>query len=186
MFTKCGKSISVLILMLTLFSCENSILTIKEITREDTLPELSAYNIEYERISDQYRRVLLKSPLMERYGGEQPLTRFPEGFKITFYDTTGKAISFISANYGISLADKKIMTARNNVVVKNYETNEQLNTENLVWDQNKKLIYSNTFVKLTSPDRIVYGDSMRADESFASREIFNISAELEIADSTGY
>jgi LPS export ABC transporter protein LptC len=169
-----------------LFACENSIKSIQEITMEDTLPDLTAYNIEYEHISNQHRKVLLKSPYIVRYEGEEPNTTFPEGFEITFYDTTGKAISFISANYGINLINKKIMQARNNVVVINYETQEQLNTENLVWDQNKHEIYSNTFVKLSSPDRVVFGDSMRAEESFASREIFNINAELEVADSIGF
>ena len=153
---------------------------------EDTLPELTAYNIEYERIDGEHKKVLLKSPYIIRNEGENPSTTFPDGFEITFYDTTGKAISFISANYGISLIKQNIMQARNNVLVLNYETKEQLNTENLVWDQNKHEIFSNTFVKLTSPDRVVYGDSMRADESFASREIFNISAELEVADSLNY
>lgn len=173
-------------MLVMLFACENSIKTIQEITMEDTLPELTAYNIEYERISGQYKKILLKSPYIVRFEGEEPSTTFPDGFEITFYDTTGKAISFISANYGINLIKKNIMQARNNVVVINYETQEQLNTENLVWDQNKHEIFSNTFVKLSSPDRVIFGDSMRADESFASREIFNISAELEVADSLGY
>jgi LPS export ABC transporter protein LptC len=186
MYKKLVKSILGIFMLGMLFSCENSIKTIQEITMEDTLPELTAYNIEYERISDQYKKILLKSPYIVRFEGEEPSTTFPDGFEITFYDTTGKAISFISANYGINLINKKIMQARNNVVVINYETQEQLNTENLVWDQNKHQIFSNTFVKLTSPDRVVFGDSMQADESFASREIFNISAELEIADSLGY
>jgi LPS export ABC transporter protein LptC len=186
MYKKLVKSILGIFLLGMLFSCENSIKTIQEITMEDTLPALTAYNIEYERISDQYKKVLLKSPYIERFEGDEPSTIFPDGFEIIFYDTTGKAISFISANYGINLINKKTMQARNNVVVINYETQEQLNTENLVWDQNNRQIFSNTFVKLTSPDRVVFGDSMRADESFASREIFNISAELEVADSIGY
>ena len=187
MFKSALFSIAAIFIFFTLFSCENSITAIKEITQEDTLPDLTAFNIEYERISDQQKRILLKSPLVERFDNvPEPVTKFPEGFEITFYDTTGNAVSYISADYGISLTEKKIMTARNNVVVINYETNEQLNTENLVWDQNRQLIFSNTFVKLSSPDRIVYGDSMRADESFKSREIFNIRAELEISDTLKY
>lgn len=150
------------------------------------MPDLIAYNIDYERIVDQYKKVLLKSPYVIRYEGEEPSTTFPDGFEITFFDTTGKEISFIKANYGINLIKNKTMQARNNVVVINYETQEQLNTENLVWDQNRHEIYSNTFVKLTSPDRVIFGDSMRAEESFATREIFNISAELEVADSLEY
>lgn len=187
MYNPVNKSIGTIFILLMLFSCENSITSIREITQEDTLPDLTGYNIEFVRVSDQYKRILLKSPLVERFDNiEEPQTEFPQGFEITFYDTTGKAISLISAKYGISLSEKKIMTARNNVVVINYETREQLNTENLIWDQNRQLIYSNTFVKLTSPDRIVFGDSMRADESFKSREIFNIRAELEVSDTLNF
>ncbi len=178
------KSIITLFVVVMLFSCENSITTIQEITRTDTLPLVSAYNIEYERTDSGYLRVLLHSPKMERYEGKEPYTVFPDGFEITFYDTTGVPVSFIRANYGISYEKKKIMQARNDVVVKNYDTKEQLNTENLVWDQRKKTIFSNTFVKITSPDQIVYGDSLRSNESFTDRSIYHIRGELEVVDDT--
>jgi LPS export ABC transporter protein LptC len=111
---------------------------------------------------------------MKRYNGEDPYSEFPEGFEITFYDTSGIPKSFIRANYGISYSDRKLMRARNNVVVKNFETEEQLDTENLIWDQKKQLIYSSTFVKISTPDKTVYGDSLRAHESFKWRDIYNM------------
>ena len=165
-----------------LFSCENSMTEIQEITKEDTLPVVSAYNIEYIRTDSGHKQIVLKSELMERFDGKDPYAIFPDGFEVTFFDTTGKATSFMSANYGVSYEKRKFMRARNNVVVKNYETEEQLDTENLVWDQKKKLIYSNTFVKISSPDKIVYGDSMRANESFSEREIFNFRGVLEVEE----
>lgn len=153
-----------------------------EITKEDTLPVVSAYDIEYIRTDSGHKQVVLKGTLMEKYDGEDPYSIFPEGFEVTFYDTNGIAKSFIRANYGISYGKRKFMRARNNVVVMNYDTEEQLDTENLVWDQKKKTIYSNTFVKITSPDKIIYGDSMRANESFSEREIFNFRGVLEVKD----
>ncbi len=178
------KSIISLILVVVLFSCENSLTTIQEIIRMDTLPTVSAYNIEYERTDSGYLRVLLRSPKMERFEGKDPYSVFPDGFEITFFDTTGRAVSFIRANYGISYDKRKIMQARNDVVVKNYDTHEQLNTENLVWNQRKKTIFSNTFVKITSPDKIIYGDSLRSNESFTDRSIYHIRAELDVVDDT--
>ncbi|NOX84632.1 MAG: LPS export ABC transporter periplasmic protein LptC [Chlorobi bacterium] len=178
------KSIVTLFVVVMLFSCENSITTIQEITRTDTLPLVTAYNIEYERTDSGYLRVLLRSSKMERFEGKEPYTVFPDGFEITFYDTTGVPVSFIRANYGISYEKKKIMQARNDVVVKNFDTQEQLNTENLVWDQKKKTIFSNTFVKITSPDKIIYGDSLRSNESFTDRSIYHIRGELEVMDDT--
>jgi hypothetical protein len=35
-------------------------------------------------------------------------------------------------------------------------------------------------VKISSPDKIVFGDSMTANESFTRREIFGIRATIEI------
>ena len=178
------KSMITLIFMVMLFSCENSITTIQEITRVDTLPAVSAYNIEYERTDSGYLRVILRSPKMERFEGKDPYSVFPEGFEITFFDTAGTAVSFIRANYGISYDKRKIMQARNDVLVKNYDTQEQLNTESLEWDQRKKTIFSNTFVKITSPDKIIYGDSLRSNESFTDRSIYHIRAELDVVDDT--
>jgi LPS export ABC transporter protein LptC len=170
------------LLVVVLFSCENKMSEIQEITKEDTLPVVSAYDIDYIRTDSGHKQLVLKSPLMERYDGEDPYSVFPEGFEVTFFDTLGNATSFMRANYGISYTERKFMRARNNVVVKNFQTEEQLETENLVWDEKKKLIHSNTFVKISSPDKVVYGDSMRANETFSEREIFNFRGVLEVEE----
>ena len=57
------------------------------------------------------------------------------------------------------------MEAKNNVVVVN-QIGEKLNTEHLIWDEKKRRIYSNDFVKITKKDEIVIGEGMEADESF--------------------
>lgn len=178
------KSIIIVCSLVMLFSCENSITTIQEITQVDTLPVVSAFNIEYERTDSGYRQIILRSDRMDRFAGSDPYTVFPEGFEVTFYDTTGVETSFIKANYGITYEKRKYMYARNNVVVKNYDTEEQLNTENLEWDQKRKMIYSNTFVKITTPDKVVYGDSMHAHESFKKRDIYNMRGVFEVEEDT--
>lgn len=165
-----------------LFSCENSIKEVQEITLQDSLPLVTAHNVVYERTDSGYLQIVLKSPLMYRYKGKDNYAIFPDGFEVTFYDTTGKPLSYIRANYGISYEKKKVMKARNDVVVLNYETEEQLNTENLVWDQKKKSIVANTFIKITTPDEVIYGDSLHAHESFKSRSIYNMRGVFEVEE----
>ncbi len=164
------------------FSCENSLETIKTITQEDTLAALQAFNVDYTRTDTGQIQVRLLSPLMEKYGGNDAYTVFPEGFEVMFYDSTGNVSSSMKANYGIMYEKSKNMRARNDVVVKNFETNEQLFTENLFWDRKKKTIRSGTFVKIVTPDKVIYGDSLTASESFRNHEIFNIRGELEFDD----
>jgi len=163
-----------------LFSCENSMTSIQEFAKSDTLPLLSAYNIEYERTDSGYLQVILKSPLMQKFEGENPYIEFPEGFEVTFYNDSGKQVSFMRANYGINYEKQHLVRARNDVVVINFEKEEELRTENLIWDQKKKIIYTNTFVKITTPDKVIYGDSMWANESFSKREIIKFKADIDI------
>ncbi len=169
---------------MVLFSCENSISRINEITKEDTLALVTTYDIVYDRSDSGHVQVKLVSPLMKRFGGDDPYSEFPDGFEITFFDNTGKETSFIKANYGISYVKRKFMNARNDVVIQNFETNEQLFTENLIWDQRRKLIKSNTFVKLIMPDKTIFGDSMWANESFSEHEIYNVKGEFDVVDDT--
>jgi len=55
-----------------------------------------------------------------------------------------------------------------------------LETETLFWDQKKKKLYTGGLVKISSPDKLIFGDSMTANENFSKREIFGIRATLEI------
>jgi len=169
------KSIIMVITMAMLLSCENPITEVQEIAKVDTLPAVSAYNIEYLRTNETNKQVLLISPQMDRYTEKNnPYSEFPQGFEITFYDTLGNKTSYIRANYGIDYKRRNILEARNDVVVKNLETEEQLNTENLIWDRKKKIIYTTTFVKITSPDKVIFGDSLWATEDFSKRRIHRI------------
>lgn len=161
--------------MVMLFSCENSIQEVQQIAQKDSLPAVSAFNIEYLRTGNGQKQVLLKAPQMDRYTDKRnTYSEFPDGFEVIFYDSTAKQSSYIRANYGIDYKNLNRIEARNNVIVKNLQTEEELNTENLVWDRNKRIIYTNTFVKITSPDRVVFGDSLWATEDFSKRRIHKI------------
>ena len=183
MFRILIKSIILATAGVMLFSCENSITKINQITQlEDTLAAITTYDIVYERSDSGFIRIKLESPLMKRFVGDDEYNEFPNGFKITMYDKTGNPTSFIEANYGVDYRKRKYMNARNNVVIKNYETKEELYTENLLWDQKTGLIKSNTFVKLIMPDKTIFGDSMWANEDFTEHEIYNIKGQLDVEE----
>jgi LPS export ABC transporter protein LptC len=107
---------------------------------------------------------------------------FPEGFRVDFYDSVMNITSTITGNYGIHYRKREIMEARQNVVVTNFETGERLDTEELIWDQKKELIYSNKFVKISSEDGVIYGDGLEAEQDFSKRKIINPSGEIEVQD----
>lgn len=165
-----------------LFSCENSITSVKEVTRADTLESVNAKNIIYIRSDSGNVKIRLTAPVMKRFEGKNIYTEFPEGFEAFFYDSLDTPSSRIRAEYGISYDNTKLMIARNNVEVENFKTLEKLNTESLFWDQKKKIIYTHAFVKITSPDKVIFGDSLTANEGFDKRTIHNIRATIELED----
>jgi len=168
--------------VIAVLSCENSITTVKEVTRADTLEAVSAKDIVFIRSDSGMIKIRLTAPLMKRFEGKVVYSEFPEGFEAWIYDSSDQPGSHIRANYGISYENTKLMIARNDVMVENFKTLETLNTEQLYWDQKKHNIYTGSFVKITSPDKVIFGDSLTATESFDRRTIHNVRATIEIQE----
>jgi len=177
------QSIVVAVAVTMLFACKNDLREIAAIDfSSDTIPDVSARNIDF-TFSDSARvQVRLTGPVMHAYEGEDPYMLFPDGFKVEFYDSVMNITTTITGKYGIHYRAKGFMEARKNVVVTNYETGERLDTEELIWDQNKEIIYSNKFVKITSEDGVIYGDGLDAEQDFSKRRIINPSGEIEVKD----
>ncbi len=161
------------------FSCENPISVVQELSREDTLAAVTAHDIIHTRSDSGRVQMRLKAPHMNRFDGDNPSIEFPEGFVAFFYDSVDVVSSTIEAGYGISYEKTKLLLAQTDVVVENLKTKEVLNTETLYWNQREKTIFTQAPVKITSPDRIIYGDSLTATEGFEQRVIHNIRARLE-------
>jgi LPS export ABC transporter protein LptC len=164
------------------FSCENPIAVVKELTQEDTLAAITARDVVYIRSDSGEIQMRLTAPRMNRFDGDNPAIEFPEGFMAYFFDSLEVVSSTIKADYGISYEKTRLMLAKSNVEVENYDKQEKLNTETLFWDQNNKTIFTRASVTITSPDRVIYGDSLSASEGFEQRVIHNIRAVIEFEE----
>jgi len=171
-FTRKLLNIAVIIMMAMLFSCENDLGKINIITSKDNTPFEISKNVQLYYSEDSKVQVLLKAPLLERYLGERPYLEMTKGIEAYFYDSLMNVSSQLKANYAISYENDKLTEARNNVIVIN-KKNEQLNTEHLIWDQRKAIIYSEVFVKITTPDEILFGEGFESDEKFERWHIKN-------------
>ena len=169
----------VVILSATLFfSCENDMMTVIKLSSKDSIPDIAIVNV-HVRQSEMGRPSLdLIAPKMISYQTPEAYTEFPNGLKIIFYDSINQPKSEITANYGISYDDKRTMLARGNVVIKNFQKMEQLNTESLFYDRNSKKVSTQDFVKITTPDRLVLGKGMESDELFDDWVIRDVSTTI--------
>lgn len=164
-----------------LFSCENSMEKVKQFVDNDTISGLMAYDVVIERSDSGMLVARLMAPVMQSIDDpDSAMLEFPKGFIAYMYEGDTIPSSMISGDYGVNYEKKELVIARHNVVVKNIKTDETLETETLFWNQRKKKIYTSSLVKISSPDKIIFGDSLTANESFSHREIYGIRATIEV------
>ena len=159
------RSIVTLGVLAVLFSCRGDLETIETITREEEGPVESAFNVEIIYSDHGHVRMIMHAGQMDRFQGEENFLEMPDGIHVVFYDTLMQETSSLSARYAISYEDSELIEARNDVIVIN-ELGERLNTEELIWDQQKERIYSEKFVKVTTEEEVLYGEGFEADERF--------------------
>lgn len=158
-----------------LFSCSNDLEKVKKLTTIDSIPDITIKNILVKQSESGMITLELTAPQLNSFQGREPYTEFPKGLRIIFFDSLMQPKSELTARYGISWDNKRIMEAKGDVVVRNFTKKAQLNTEHLTWDENKRKMFSEQFVKITTPDRIITGKSMESDEVFDNWVIRNVS-----------
>lgn len=166
--------------MCFLFSCSKAPQPNDSLKVQANDPVMSAHNIDVLFSDSGKIQAQLTSGLMNRYAGESPYLEFPEGFKIFMFDSVQQITSTITGNRGIRREHARIMEAWGNVVVRNEKKNEQINTEHLIWDENRHKIWSDVKVKITRPDQILFGTSMESNEAFTYYSIQGVTGEMAV------
>jgi len=153
---------------LLLFSCENDIQKIHSLTESENLPTVSGEDIEIVYTDSSKLDMILQARKIKQFSkAERPYIEFPEGIYVEFYDDSLNIEATIKADYALYYNDEGIWEARGNVQAHNIEKNEKLNSEELYWDEDKKLIYSNSFSRIETNDGIFYGqDGFEANQKF--------------------
>lgn len=165
-----------------LVACENRVAEVRQFSTEERIPIEVQENLELVYTDSTYLRMSLEAPLAESYPQmDSPQREFRRGIKVRFFNNFGEEDSRLRADYALQLVNKDLWEARGDVVVVNTK-GEQLNTEKLFWDSSKEIIYSDVFVKITTPTEIITGVGFEADQNFSSYEISQVSGIINIED----
>lgn len=156
-------------------------MAVLKLSAKDSIPDVTINNVNVKQ-SEMGRITLeLTAPKMVSYQTHDAYTEFPNGLKIVFFDSLMQPKTELTANYGISWDSRRTMQARGNVVMRNFQKHEQLNTESLLYDLNMKKVSTNDFVKITQPDKIVLGkNGMESDELFDNWKIRGVSGTIYV------
>lgn len=102
-------------------------------------------------------------------------SEMPKGVKIYFYDDFLKVKGSITSDYAINKETERITIFRKNVVV--VSDNMTFTTEELTWDENKRLYTSPAGTVTTKDGNILNGTSFSAPQDFSTYSITLPSAE---------
>lgn len=168
--------------ILSLSSCGNNSETAKLIISRANVNIEKGKDVEINYSDEGVVRIQASGHTVTRYNTAKPYLEFSDGMKLLFYNTEHKVESTLTAKYATAIENSHSMTARDSVVVVN-QKGEILNTDELIWDEDKKIIYSNSFVKITTPDEIIYGNGMTANENFTDYVIKHITGTIRVKTS---
>ena len=167
-------------LMFMMASCGNDLEKVNAITLKISGPSMSAKNIEVLFSDSGKIQAKLSSVLLNKFEGQNPYMEFPRGFDVVFYDSAGNVESTIAGNYGKQDEITRVMEAKGNVIVRNVAKDQQINTEELTWNENKMLIYSDVKVKITTANKVLFSDGLKANESFTWYEFVNPHGQMTV------
>jgi len=116
----------------------------------------------------------------------KPFDEFSEGVIVDFYDQDGQKESQMLADYAIRYDKDEIIVARdpNGVVLSNEKGDTLISTE-VIWNSKDDRIYTDRFVKIVTPDRIIWGQGFESNNDFSRGRIKAVEGELVVDNIVG-
>ena len=168
-----------ILLSLQLISCNNNMNEARLIVSRANVNIEKGKEVEINYSDKGVTRIKAIAPTATRFNNNRPYLEFSDGIKIQFYNELHNIESTLTAKYATAYENSHSMTARDSVVVINNK-GEIMNTDELIWDEDRKIIYSNSFVKIRTADEIIYGNGMTANENFTGYVIKNITGTIKV------
>ncbi|MBQ5881881.1 MAG: LPS export ABC transporter periplasmic protein LptC [Bacteroidales bacterium] len=118
----------------------------------------------------------MQAARMERYElpEDESCELFPDGFMVLAYNEEGLLETKIvsdQAKHTIKKQKDEQWSAYGNVVIFNYINGQKITTDTLYWDRDKKEIYTDCYVTLSSPDGFMQGYGLVSDERATNAQL---------------
>jgi LPS export ABC transporter protein LptC len=172
--------VSLLLIGIVFFGCENDIQEVNRVTQHDNLPLQTITGSSITYTVDGRPSMKITAGRIDRYPNvEDPYDQFSEGIEVISFDSKGEVASTVTAERATNYTEREVMVAMDSVIVKDSE-GKMLQTELLTWDKTTAKIFTDEFVKITTPTEILFGDGLEADQDFSKYEILNIKGRIKV------
>jgi len=166
--------------------CRNDIADIRAITEKNTKPVQTSYQATYTFSEKGSKQTCLEATQLEQFevDGDDDYILASRGFSMTFFDSLQREEAKITAENGIYEEKKKSLKAWGSVILTN-AAGEMLETEELIFDQDSALIYTDKQVKITmSVGSVLHGTGIESNDSFTRYRILQPTGDLVLKEKT--
>lgn len=158
------------------FSCRGKLSEAENLNLGDA-PIQTVDSMFYVETTNGNLKMRVEADIMERYENDTcSYELFPKGLAVYTYTDKDKLETLLYSDNAMHFKSKKKSiekwSAFGNVVVQNVIKQETLETDTLYWDQARKEIYTDCYVRMFSNDGFMQGYGMRSDEMARSVVIF--------------
>lgn len=161
-----------LIIILSVISCKDEV---KSVVNQSTDPEVTPTVLTTEittLVSDsgviKYR---ITSPQWDIFDESAiPCWKFPQGLNMEQFDATLTVAATFQCDSALFLKDSKLWRFMGNVRSYNIRK-EIILTNELFWDQKEKKVYSDSFIHIERPDKIIEGFGFTSNEQLTTYKL---------------
>lgn len=166
------------------YSCENDIDTIQQVTYDPKAPDEVARNLTLLYNDSGYPQIKIYATLAETYRSPEHVIKLKDGLRVDFFSEEGIMISTLTALNGEIKENEGMFRVRDSVVLRNYEKKQNLETEELNWNQNDSTIYTDKYVLIKTDGKGVTGrgEGIRTTQTFERYTIIKPVGKIDLAE----
>lgn len=164
-------------------SCKNEIAEIRALTDANKLPVQSSYNATYVLTEHGKIKNKLIAVQLDQYQGEEDYIEASGGFTMIFFDSLEREEARLTAMRGRYNDKEKKLVAWENVELYNIK-GDKLQTEELIYDQDSSLIYTQKFVSIMMQDDTLHGMGLQSNDSFTRYKILKPYGKFQLNENS--
>ena len=146
-------------------ACENDPKMIEDWSKKKEMVEVGK-NIEAYLSQESKVKAKLTAPLMLRHEADTLYTEFPNSLHVDFYDDSTKIESWVDSKHGKYFENMDKVYLWDSVVVINIK-GDTLKSQDLWWDKNKEIFYTDKYAEYLRKDKQIYpGKGLEATQDF--------------------
>jgi hypothetical protein len=130
------------------------------------MPQQALDSVRAVRSNQGEMQMLLVAPQVVIHDKPEKRTVYPKGVEMHIFDNNAKPTADIYAAYACSYDEKKLIIAKDSVVIIDFRTGDTSYLKSIEWNSATHRISSNDPIKSVNGQRVTFGDGFESDDNF--------------------